>query len=79
MTGTCQTLRVFGLLMQIRVFILCCFQSLPLERSTISVRNLKVSLLARDTPAPIQLVQVSPHVLAPLAIDDHRRYTKRAC
>jgi hypothetical protein len=40
--------------MQIRVFMLCCVQILPLERSTISVRNLKVSLLARGTPAPVK-------------------------
>jgi hypothetical protein len=46
----CQTLRVFGRLMQIRVFMSCC---VPLERSNISVRNLKVSVFIRDTPAPV--------------------------
>ncbi|KAJ0134848.1 Uncharacterized protein HZ326_22116 [Fusarium oxysporum f. sp. albedinis] len=35
-TNSCQTLRVFGPLMQIRVFILYCVQILPLESSTIS-------------------------------------------
>jgi hypothetical protein len=40
--------------MQIRVFMLCWVHVLPLEGSTISVRNLKVSLLARNTPAPVQ-------------------------
>jgi hypothetical protein len=48
-----QTLRVFGPLTQIRVFILYCVKNQPLAGSTISVRNPNVSLLAHDTTAPI--------------------------
>jgi hypothetical protein len=50
----CQTIRVFGPLMQIRVFLLCFVKHLPLEGSTISARNLEVSLPVRDTPAPVE-------------------------
>jgi hypothetical protein len=39
--------------MQIRVFMLCYVKNLALEGSTISVPNLEVSLLARETPAPV--------------------------
>jgi hypothetical protein len=34
----------------------CCEKFFPLQGSTVSVRNLKVSLLARDTPAHVQHV-----------------------
>jgi hypothetical protein len=47
--------------------MLCFCSNLPLQGSTISVRNLKVSLLARDTPAPVQ--QVLPPVLRPRVIE----------